>query len=559
MVKQVVKMVYQEVRGLHQAAYVLAIFTFGSQLLALFRDRLLAHQFGAGVELDLYYAAFRIPDLLYVLFASTLSVYVLIPFVSARLRSDEDTTAARQLLSQVFSFFLIVYSFLALVLWFLAPFLVPVLVPGLVDESTTITTLLRILLLQPLFLGVSSLFGVLTQLEHRFVLFSLSPLVYNLGIIAGIIFLYPVFGLVGLVYGVLLGAIGHLAIQVPLWQTSNLRFSFTTQISLPLLKSVLLVSLPRALTLALHQLVLLALVVVASLMTVGSVAVFQFAYNLQSVPLAVIGASYSIAAFPLLADLFTQGKYDNFRFYLTSAMRHIIFWAVPTMMLFVVIRAQIVRVILGTGAFSWADTRLTAAVLAILCLSLFAQALNLLLVRAFYASGRTMIPFLITLGGTILTIGTTYCLHSLYQSTPATFDTLFDLLRISEVGGQEVVVIALGYSIFMVIQTVLMLAVAARVFSLALNWLWLHSLRSLGAGLGGGILSYLALNFLVEGINQGSFIGIFLQGLLSGLAGLVGVFAVYYLTRSPELQEIARSLHSRFRKTTVLAAQDDVL
>jgi putative peptidoglycan lipid II flippase len=75
MVSRAFHFVYREIKGLHQAAYVLALFAFGSQMLAIVRDRLLAHQFGAGIELDLYYTAFRIPDLLFVLFAAVLSVY----------------------------------------------------------------------------------------------------------------------------------------------------------------------------------------------------------------------------------------------------------------------------------------------------------------------------------------------------------------------------------------------------------------------------------------------------------------------------------------------------
>ena len=106
MVRRVLSLVYKEVQGLHQAAYVLALFAFGSQLLALIRDRLLAHQFGAGSELDIYYAAFKVPDLLYVLFASVLSVYVLIPFVTKR-QSEYGDVHARALLSQVFSVFLV--------------------------------------------------------------------------------------------------------------------------------------------------------------------------------------------------------------------------------------------------------------------------------------------------------------------------------------------------------------------------------------------------------------------------------------------------------------------
>src|SRR3989344_8403466 len=112
MVRQMINMVYKEVRGLHQAAYILALFALASQLLALLRDRLLAHQFGAGAELDIYYAAFRIPDLLFVLIASSLSVYVLIPFVSGAV-SNGNGSDARRLLSQVFSLLFLVYTVVA--------------------------------------------------------------------------------------------------------------------------------------------------------------------------------------------------------------------------------------------------------------------------------------------------------------------------------------------------------------------------------------------------------------------------------------------------------------
>ena len=156
MMVKMFRIVYREISGLHQAVYILALFTIGSQLLALIRDRLLAHKFGAGAELDIYYAAFQIPDLLFVLFASTLSVYVLIPFVSARL-DNSDAVAAKLLLSRIFSLFLLTYTVIALVLLFLAPYLVPILFPGFAEHNETLTLLVRILLLQPLFLGLSSL------------------------------------------------------------------------------------------------------------------------------------------------------------------------------------------------------------------------------------------------------------------------------------------------------------------------------------------------------------------------------------------------------------------
>ena len=551
-------MMYKEVRGLHQAAYVLAAFAFGSQLLALVRDRMLAHQFGAGVELDIYYAAFRIPDLLYVLFASTLSVYVLIPFVVSRIQG-EDASQAKSILGQVFSLFLIGYTALAVLMFFLAPYIVPVLFPGMIEQTTEVVSVMRILLIQPLLLGVSSLFGVVTQIGHRFVLYAISPLVYNVGIIVGIVLLYPIFGLSGLAYGVVLGACGHMLVQLPLVRSSSLAFWVSLKFDWKLMFEVLTVSVPRALTLAMQQIVLLVLVSIASMMAVGSVAVFQFAYNLQSVPLAVIGASYSIAAFPLLADLYAQKKMDAFRIHITSALRHIIFWSVPVIGLIVVLRAQVVRVVLGSGAFDWGDTRLTAAVLAVLCVSLFAQAVNLLMVRVFYAGGFTKVPFFVTLFGSLSAIVATYIFYTGYIASPDTQGMVQSLMRLDGVAGSEVLTIALGYSVAIILQTVLLVVIAVGFFKLEMKWVPLHALRSILAAVVGGFCAYIALNFFVSGINEETFIGIFLQGFMGGLAGIIGVIATYYVTKSPELIEIYKSLRARRSATEVVSSPDAIL
>ena len=551
-------MMYKEVRGLHQAAYVLALFAFGSQLLALVRDRLLAHQFGAGIELDMYYAAFRIPDLLYVLFASTLSVYVLIPFVVSRIKG-EDATQAKALLGQVFSLFLIFYTLLALVVWMLAPYIIPTLFPGMAENSSEVVSILRILLLQPLFLGVSSLFGVITQIGHRFVLYAISPLIYNIGIIAGIVVLYPLFGLEGLAYGVVLGAMGHMLVQLPLISSSSLSFWIATTFDWKLMLEVLKVSVPRAMTLAMHQIVLLVLVSIASLMTVGSVAVFQFAYNLQSVPLAIIGASYSIAAFPLLADLYAQKKMDAFAIHITSALRHIIFWSVPAIGLIIVLRAQLVRVVLGSGAFDWGDTRLTAAVLAILCVSLFAQAISLLMVRVFYAGGFTKIPFFVSLFGSVTVVLFTLIFYKNYIASISAQSTIENIMRINDVAGSEILVVAFGYSLAIILQTIVLFSMAVYKFKLSVKWLPLHAFRSILAAVVGGFCAYVALNFFIFGIDEETFIGIFLQGLMGGVAGILGVISTYYIMRSPELHEIYKSIHSRRKRSKIIVSQDEIL
>ncbi|MFT5036888.1 MAG: putative peptidoglycan lipid II flippase [Candidatus Azotimanducaceae bacterium] len=558
MVKRMLSLVYKEVRGLHQAAYVLALFAFGSQLLALVRDRMLAHQFGAGYELDLYYAAFRVPDLMYVLFASTLSVYVLIPFVAKARTNHDDDVHARHILSQVFTFFLVVYSVLALILCIFAPVIATWFFPGLGSDPTFVL-LLRILLLQPFLLGVSSLFGVVTQLGHRFILYALSPLLYNVGIIFGIAVLEPLFGLSGLAYGVVLGAFGHMIIQLPFVQKSSLRFSITNRISFTELREILAVSIPRAFTLSLNQLVMLVFVSIASLMAVGSVSVYQFAYNLQSVPLAIIGVSYSVAAFPILAQLCAKKSFDLFNLHVITTLRHIIFWALPTIALILVIRAQLVRVVLGSGAFDWSDTRLTAAVLALLSLSLLAQAINLLAVRAFYAGGFTRIPFYASIAGASFSIVAAFSLLHAFETSELFRTVLTTIMRIDNVPGSEVLVLGLGYAIGMSLQSLFLFVMLVRTYRMSLSWLPLHVFRSVVAALCAALAAYAALNFVVAGINPDTFIGIFIQGALAGVMGILGAVLAYAALSSPELTEITQSFHKRIFKTDVLAPQEDII
>jgi putative peptidoglycan lipid II flippase len=557
MVRRAWKVVCGEVCGLHQAASILALFTVGSQLLALVRDRVLAHQFGAGLELDLYYAAFRIPDLLYVIFASALSAYVLIPFVSERRKESEE--AARALLSQVFTAFLCAYTLLALIAFVLAPIFVPVLFPGFAAEAETLTLLVRILLLQPLLLGISSLVGVVTQISRRFVLFAISPLLYNLGIIAGVILIYPHLGLSGLALGVVLGAIGHLAIQLPFVRTSGIAPTFATRIALGNLATVLATAVPRTFTLSLHHIAFLILTGFASTMAAGSVTVFQFGFNLQSVPLAVIGVSYSVASFPTLARLFAEGQRAAFSRYLMTALRHVIFWSLPLAALLIVIRAQFVRVVLGSGAFNWDDTRLVAAVLALFALSLIAQGANLLIVRALYAAGKTRLPFLVTLVSTTGMIALAVLLHAALTVAPASREFLESLLRVSGVPGTEVLALALAYSIALIGHSVALAALSARHIGLTIRPLLKTSADSLLAALAAGAVAYGTLNIISPLLPTETLFGIFAQGAIAGIAGAAAAGGAYALRKNPELRELTRALSQRFtsKKQSITPPQDE--
>lgn len=556
MVKRIFNLVYREVRGLHQAAYILALFALGSQILAVVRDRLLAHMFGAGMELDLYYAAFRIPDLLFVLFASVLSIYVLLPFVN-RYTEKESSAAGAAVLSQVFTVFLWLYAIVAVILASMAPWYVPYVFPGFVGQYDTLTMLLQILLLQPFLLGLSSLCGVVTQINRRFILYALSPLLYNLGIILGIVLLYPVFGLAGLAWGVVIGAFGHLAIQLPFVIKSKYTFSIVPKIDWPLLRQIFIVSVPRALTLSVNQIVLLVLIGMASMMTVGSVSVFQFAFNLQSVPLAIIGVSYSVAAFPTLSYLYSKNDRYGFNRQLLTALRHIIFWSIPVIGLVIVLRAQIVRVLLGSGAFDWSDTRLTAAMLAIFVVSLLAQAVLLLLIRAFYAGGKTFLPLVVALCSGGVSVGLAFLFQFLYREIPMVQTYLNEALRLRDVLGTEVLVLAVAFVLGQFLQLLVLLFLSIRSFTISYRPLGRLFMEACLAAITGGLSAYISLSFIVDGIDQETFLGILIQGVIAALMGLVAIVLTYQVTGAPELREIYRAFQTKILKTDIIAPQEE--
>jgi len=401
-IKKVFKLFHQEFGGLNQAAMILAASSLLSGFLGLIRDRLLAGTFGAGQVLDIYYASFKIPDFLYIISLSIASTTVLIPFFLEKI--SQSSERGRLFFDNIFSIFLIAMIVLVAITFFLIPFLADFVAPGFsAAAKSQFITLARILLLSPFLLGLSNLLSGIVQSFNRFFVYALSPLLYNIGIILGIVFLFPHFGLAGIVLGVAFGALLHASIQLPTIFKLNfaprLKFKFDFREAWQVIKY----SLPRTFGLGLNQLVLIFITAMASLFSAGSIAIFNLSYNLQSVPLAVIGVSYSVAAFPTLARFFISDR-KKFLEHTILALRQIIFWSIPVSLLIIVLRAQIVRIVYGYGKFDWRDTRLTAAGLALFAISLFGQALVNLFVRAFYAAGKTTRPVIVNVISSVLTI-----------------------------------------------------------------------------------------------------------------------------------------------------------
>jgi len=503
--------------------------------MGVIRDRIFAHYFGAGDILDAYYAAFRIPDLVYnLLVVGALSAGFIPIFLLLFAKDKEEAWRVTNSVMNILGLILLVICGLAFVF---TPQLMPFIVPGFSGDKFAMTvTLTRIMFISPILLGISSVMsGVLQSLKSFFV-YALTPIFYNLGIIIGAIFLVPVFGAVGLAYGVILGAFLHLLIQLPSLFHHGFHYGFEWKFKNIHVKKIGSLMLPRTLGLATTQLNLVAITVIASTIGAGSIAIFNFASNLQFFPVGIVGVSFAIAAFPTLSQFATEGRQEDMILHLSSAIRQILFLIIPCTILFLLLRAQIVRVVLGTGAFDWTATIATADALAFFSLSLFAQAITPLIARAFYALQDTWTPFLTSLVGVLTTIATSL----LYKNQ-------FGVLALS-----------LGFSLGAIVQLVLLwISLHRRLGSLDESTI-IKSLQKISiASIVMATVIQLLKSPLAHVVNMNTFFGIFTQGVTAGIIGLGVYLFICHLLRLDEFIFFQSSLQRRWLKLTNVEGQID--
>lgn len=378
------------------AALIVSVAGILSRILGLFRDRILASKFGAGDELDVYYAAFRVPDLIYnFLIVGALSAAFIPVFTGLVAKKNKDK--AWDLASGLLTLQVTIVITISIIFFLFAPALMKLITPGFPEEKIMHTaTLTRIMFLSPLFLGISAIFGGILVSYKRFLIYSIAPIFYNIGIIIGAVFFVEFWGVAGLAWGVVLGALMHFVLQF--FAVKFVGFSYQFRKIREIIKDtnirkVIRLMIPRSMAMGVSQINLLIVTIFASTLASGSLAVFNFANNLQSVPLGIFGISFSIAAFPRLSALAARENMEKFNYVFSRTFKRILFFVIPSSLIIFSLRAEIVRAVLGAGEFDWEDTEYTLWVLGFLALSLFAQSTVPLLTRCFYALENTKTPF----------------------------------------------------------------------------------------------------------------------------------------------------------------------
>jgi putative peptidoglycan lipid II flippase len=512
-----------QINNITTAALLVALSSLISRFLGIFRDRILAGQFGAGDTLDIYYAAFRIPDLIFNLLVLGALSAGFIPIFTGLINdplekikgifAGEKNKEAWRLANNILNIMMIGLAVLSLLgIIFAEPF-IKLLTPGFIGEKRDLTVALtRIMFLSPIFLGISGVIGGALQSFKRFFIYSLAPIFYNIGIIIGALYFVPLWGIYGLAWGVVLGAGLHFLIQLPTAWHLGFKYKAIIDFKDKNARRIWRMMVPRTLALAISQINFVVITIIASTLAGGSLAIFNFANNLQSFPIGIFGISFATAVFPALsAFAFNEKKLvENF----SSALRQIFFFIIPSTVLLLTLRAQIIRVVLGSGQFDWEDTVLTIHTLGFFSLSLFAQASIPLLVRVFYARHNSKTPFYIGLVAAALNI-----ILSLKLSQKMGVDGL-----------------ALAFSIANVVNFIMLwLILRWEIGDLDEAKILFSVIKFTLAAIVSGIAIQGAKLIVWPFIDMTKTIGVFTQGALAGFAGLAVYILINWLLKSEEL------------------------
>lgn len=542
------------ISSVHAAALLVGSAGLISRLLGMLRNRLLAANFGAGRELDIYFAAFQIPDFMATLFLLGAGSAAILPVFQEYIQRDRQR--ARHLISSLHTSFLIASSVSAGIIFFFVPVLLRVIVPGFSDADRVLATMLtRIMLLSPIFLGLSSILSSVVQSFQRFFAYALAPIFYNLGIIAGIIFFVPLFGIVGLGMGVALGAILHFVIQLISISRLDMRPRMIIRDFSGGIKKVLNLSLPRVLSLSLAQVTIVGLTAIGSTLHTGSISVFKLSQDLYFVPVALIGVSYSVVLFPRLSEAFLNRNSESFYRELFLGIRTIILWMAPAITLFIVLRAHIVRVALGSGRFSWEDTRLTAASLAILSIAMIAGSIAPLLIKAFYALEKTWAPLFINIFASAFSIVSALIFSRILAGPSAFTITTLNILRIADLPSAHMLGLALGFTMGLIMDTILLYIALRRaahgVFGNAQRFPFISMTKICTAACIAGISAY-AVRITFQPLALITFTRVLTQGFIAGITGLGIYIALLMILKNEDIAGVRKSLTRRLITLRVL-------
>lgn len=389
---------------LRSGALTLSVLTFASYVMGLLRDRAILTEFGASREVDAFKAAFIVPELSLSLVVASGLAAPFIPLYSglARQRPAEAHHFAQTIATLAVGAMVLVST----LLWFAAPMTADLVVPGFDRaERSLYVELFRVMLLGPVLFAASIALGEVLLAERRFLFYGLAPPLYNIGIVAGTVFLAGPLGIFGPAWGAVLGAAAHLAIRVVGVRRARIPLRPRLALRMPAVAEFVRLMLPKTGSSPLEPLTFLAFTNLASGLAAGSVTAVDVARNFQSVPVSLIGVAFSLAAFPTLSAAAAAGERGRFLVGLRDSGLAIASLSVAAGLGLAVVGGPAIAILLGGGRFDAAAVERTALVLGVFAVSVPFEGLGHLLSRAIFATRHTLLQVAASVAGFAVTVG----------------------------------------------------------------------------------------------------------------------------------------------------------
>ncbi|PIZ76042.1 murein biosynthesis integral membrane protein MurJ [Candidatus Peregrinibacteria bacterium CG_4_10_14_0_2_um_filter_38_24] len=369
--------------------------TLLSNFIGLARDKIIALHFGTSISTDIYNASFLIPDMIFNLFVAGALTAAFMPVFSDYIEKNEGesmklaNTMMNAMTGMIFILALLAFIFINPLIGFLFPNL---------DAATQleIAKMTRLMLPSAMIFAVSNILGNILMSYKHFTAYSISPILYNIGIIAGVLLLKEKFGIYSAAIGVLVGAVLHCSVRIFDSIKTKYRYSFTLDLKQEGFKKIIKLMIPRTLSLIMWQINLYVFTIIGMRIMTGGLAAFNFARNIQSFTTALIGISFATAVFPFLTTAVSNNDQKSFTEGMQKTIQNILFYSIPACVGTLLMSKEIVSLILGGGAFNENSTKLTSVLLLAIAISIPFESLTQILARGFYAFKNWKTPMITT-------------------------------------------------------------------------------------------------------------------------------------------------------------------
>ena len=382
--------------GAGGASALLAFTSFLSYVAGLLRDKTIAYNFGTSAATDTYNASFLIPDMLFNLFIAGALIAAFMPIFSEYL--EKNRPEAFSVANTVLTGASILISFIAVIAFIFMGSIIPAIFPNVDPEAQiSIINMTRLMLPSALLFSISNTLGNVLMTYRKFTAFAISPVIYNIGIILGILLLQEQFGIYSAAIGVLIGTVFHLIVRILDIFNTDYRFKPELKLKTPGFKRIVKLMIPKSISLVAWQLNLYIFAVVGMRMIEGGLAAFNFARNIQSFAVSLFGIAFATAVFPVLNSAINNGDRKLYTHHVQTTIQRVLFFTVPCAIGVLLLAEPITLLILGGGQFDEKSVELTSVVLTFFALSIPLESLTTVFARSFYALKNTLTPMFINI------------------------------------------------------------------------------------------------------------------------------------------------------------------